>query len=332
MKNIAIAGCGYWGKNLVRNFHRIGALGAVCDSNPDALKKTSALYPDINAFDSFDRLLADNSTEAIVIATPASSHYTLVKKALERGRDVLVEKPFTTSFKEASELAELADKKKLILMVGFTFLYNPAVRKVKEIIDSEELGDIYYIYSRRLNLGIIRKDINVWWNLAPHDISIILYWLSRKACAVSGSGFSFIQKGIEDVVFGNIRFDSGAGAQIHVSWLDPNKTREMVIIGSKKMVIYDDVSADRKVTIYDKGIDKFEDFQTFGQFQLIHRAGDVNIPKIDFREPLEIEAQHFVECIKTKQEALTSARRALPTVKILESVQESIKQGKWIDV
>lgn len=332
MKNIAVVGCGYWGKNLVRNFHRIGALGAVCDSNADTLKKNKTAYPDIALYDNFDKLLSDKSIDGLVIATPAASHYTLVKQALENGKNVLVEKPFTTAYTQAVELAGLADRKKLILMVGFTFLYNPAVRKVKEIIDSKELGDIYYIYSRRLNLGIIRKDINVWWNLAPHDISIIMYWLSKKPVAVSGSGFSFIQKGIEDVVFGNIRFESGAAAQIHVSWLDPNKTREMVIIGSKKMVIYDDVSSDRKVTIYDKGIDKFEDFQTFGQFQLIHRAGDVFIPKIDFKEPLEIEAQHFVECIKTGKEPMTSARQALPSVKVLESVQESINQGKWINL
>jgi len=332
MKNIAIVGCGYWGKNLVRNFHRIGSLGAICDSNHDILSKTGAAYPDVAVYHDIDTVLKNSSLEGVVIATPAASHYAQVKKALEHGKNVLVEKPFTTSHAEALELTELAEKKKLILMVGFTFLYNPAVRKVKEIIDSKELGEIYYVYSRRLNLGIIRKDINVWWNLAPHDISIILYWLSSNVAAVSGSGFSFIQKNIEDVVFGNLRFESGAAAQIHVSWLDPNKTREMVVIGSKKMVIYDDVSADRKVTIYDKGIDKFEDYQTFGQFQLIHRAGDVFIPKIDFKEPLEIEARHFIDCIKTKTEPLTSARRALPSVKILESVQESIKQGKWIDL
>ncbi|MFH1368205.1 MAG: Gfo/Idh/MocA family oxidoreductase [Elusimicrobiota bacterium] len=332
MKNIAIVGCGYWGKNIVRNFQRIGALGAVCDSSPDTLKKAISSYPSLTAFQDFDKLLKDGSIEGIVIATPASSHYDLVKKALQSGKNVLVEKPFTTTYAEAAELTELAAKKNLVLMVGFTFIYNPAVRKVKELIDSKELGEIYYIYSRRLNLGIVRKDINVWWNLAPHDVSIILYWLNRKATSVNGSGFSFIQKGIEDVVFGNIRFDSGAAAQIHVSWLDPNKTREMVVIGSKKMIIYDDVSADRKVTIYDKGIDKFDDFQSFGQFQLIHRAGDVHIPKIDFKEPLEIEAQHFVDCVKNKKEPMTSAVWSLPSVRILEAVQDSIKQGKWIDI
>lgn len=332
MKNIGIVGCGYWGKNLVRNFHRIGALAAACDSSKDILGKLKASYPDVAVYDDFDAMLKDKSVEGVVVATPASSHYGLIKQCIENGKHVLVEKPFTTSYKEAVELTELAEKKKLVLMVGFTFIYNPAVRKVKEIIDSGELGEIYYVYSRRLNLGIIRKDVNVWWNLAPHDVSIILYWLNKKAVSLSGSGHSFIQKGIDDVVFGNIKFESGAGAQIHVSWLDPNKTREMVVIGSKKMVIYNDVSPDMKVTIYDKGIDKFEDFQTFGQFQLIHRAGDVNIPKIDFKEPLELEAKHFVECVKSGKEPLTSARWSLPSVRILEGVQESIKLGKWISI
>lgn len=330
MKNLAVVGCGYWGKNLVRNFYRTGALKTVCDSDAAALKKIKQSHPDVATEQDFGDVLKDGGISGVVIATPASSHYGLIKKALEAGKHVLVEKPFTTSHKEALELAELAEKKKLALMVGFTFLYNPAVRKVKQIIDSGELGEVYYVYSQRLNLGIVRKDVNVWWNLAPHDVSIIHYWLGQEPEAVSGSGFSFIQQGIEDVVSADIKFKSGCGAMIHVSWLDPNKTRKMVVIGSKKMVIYDDVSPDMKVQIYDKGVDKFSDFSTFGQFQLIHRAGDVFIPKIDFKEPLELEAQHFIECVASGKEPLSSARRALPVVKILESVQDSIKQGKWV--
>ena len=330
MKNIAIAGCGYWGKNLVRNFYKTGALKTVCDSSAEALKKTKASYPDIATEQEFSKVLKDPGIEGVVIATPAASHYALIKEALNAGKHVLVEKPFTQSYKEALELTELAESKKLILMVGFTFLYNPAVRKVKEIIDSKELGEIYYIYSQRLNLGIVRKDVNVWWNLAPHDISIIHYWLGQEPKSVSGSGFSFVQKGIEDVVSADIKFESGTGAMVHVSWLDPNKTRKMVIIGSKKMVIYDDVSPDMKVQIYDKGVDKFADFNSFGQFQLIHRAGDIFIPKIDFKEPLEIEGQHFIECMKSGKEPLSSARKSLPIVKILESVQDSIVKQKWI--
>ncbi|MFA5778942.1 MAG: Gfo/Idh/MocA family oxidoreductase [Elusimicrobiota bacterium] len=332
MKNIAVIGCGYWGKNLVRNFHKIGVLHIICDTDEKLLAKLKKNYPDVHCEKTFDNILTDSNISGIVISTPASSHYELVKKSLENGKNVFVEKPFTTSLEEAEELTELAQKKKLILMVGFTFLYNSAVIKVKELIDSGELGDIYYIYSQRLNLGIVRRDVNVWWNLAPHDVSIINYWLNQKAKSVNGIGVSFIQKGIDDFVSANIKFENGTAAVIHVSWLDPHKIRQMTVVGSKKMVIYDDVSSDMKVQIYDKGIDRFDDFQTFGQFQLIHRAGDIFIPKIDFKEPLEIEAAHFVECIKEGKEPLTSARKSLPVVKILEAVQNSIKQGKTINL
>lgn len=331
-QNIAIVGCGYWGKNLVRNFYKLGVLKTICDSDDKLLAKLKKNYPDIQCEKIFDNILTDNNISGIVVSTPASSHYELVKKSLEKEKNVFVEKPFTTSLKQAEELTELAEKKGLILMVGFTFLYNSAVRKVKELIDLGELGKIYYIYSQRLNLGIIRKDVNVWWNLAPHDVSIINYWLNQKAKFVNGLGVSFIQNRIEDFVSANIKFENGTAAVIHVSWLDPHKIRQMTVVGSKKMVIYDDVSSDMKVQIYDKGIDRFEDFQTFGQFQLIHRAGDIFIPKIDFKEPLEIEAMHFIECIKEGKEPLTSARKSLPVVQILEAVQNSIKQGKTVNL
>ncbi|MDD5687992.1 MAG: Gfo/Idh/MocA family oxidoreductase [Elusimicrobia bacterium] len=332
MKNIAVVGCGYWGKNLVRNFYKLGVLSAVCDTDKQSLGKLKKDYPDINCINDFNVILDDDSIKGVIISTPASSHYELVKKSLEHRKNVFVEKPFTTSLKEAKELVEIAETRKLILMIGFTFLYNAAVRKVKEIIDSGELGDIYYIYSQRLNLGIARKDINVWWNLAPHDVSIILYWLSKKVKLVSGFGVSFIQKGIEDIVSANIKYESGPAAFIHVSWLDPHKIRKMTIVGSKKMVVYDDVSSDMKIQIYDKGIDRFDDFHSFGQFQLIHRAGDIFIPKIDFKEPLEIEALHFLECIREGKEPFTSGKKSLPVVKILEEVQNSIKKGCTINL
>ncbi|MBN1384073.1 MAG: Gfo/Idh/MocA family oxidoreductase [Elusimicrobia bacterium] len=332
MKNIAIIGCGYWGKNLVRNFYKLGVLNTVCDSDDNLLNKLKENYPDIKCEKNFNKILSDKNIAGVVISTPASSHYELVKKSLENGKNVLVEKPFTTSVKEAEELVKLAKNKKLILMVGFTFLYNAAVIKVKEIIDSGELGDIYYVCSQRLNLGIVRKDVNAWWNLAPHDVSIILYWISQKVKFVSGFGISFLQKGIEDVVTANIKFDNLPAAFIHVSWLNPSKVRQMAVIGSKKMAIYDDVSTDRKVQVYDKGVDKFEDFNSFDQFQLIHRAGDVYVPKIDFKEPLEIEAKHFVDCIKNKKQPFTSGEKSLPVVNVLEGVEKSIKQGKTINL
>lgn len=327
MKNIAVVGCGYWGKNLVRNFYKLGVLNAVVDANKNQIEKIKKDFPDLNYTDSLENVLEDKNIKGIVISTPASSHYELVKRSLVCGKNVFVEKPFAMSYAEAEELVRIAKKQNLILMVGFTFLYNTAVRKVKEIIESGELGDIYYIYSQRLNLGIARKDINVWWNLAPHDVSIIHYWFPEKVDFVQGFGVSFIQKEIEDMVTANIKFKSGQSAFVHVSWLDPHKIRLMTIVGSKKMVVYDDVSSDMKIRIFDKGIDRFEDFHSFGQFQLIHRAGDILIPKIDFKEPLETEAMHFVECLNYKKEPLTSGEKSLPVVTILEAVQNSIKQG-----
>jgi predicted dehydrogenase len=332
MKNIAIVGCGYWGKNLVRNFYKLGVLNTVVDTDEKQLGKMKKDFPDLNYATNLEKILEDKNIIGAVISTPASSHYELVKKSLFCGKNVLVEKPFAMSCLEAEELVRIAKKQNLILMVGFTFLYNAAVRKVQELIESGELGDIYYIYSQRLNLGIARKDINVWWNLAPHDVSIIHYWFPEKVDFVQGFGVSFIQKEIEDMVTANIKFKSGQSAFVHVSWLDPHKIRLMTVVGSKKMVVYDDVSTDMKIQIFDKGIDRFEDFHSFGQFQLIHRAGDILIPKIDFKEPLETQAGHFVECLNEKKEPFTSGEKSLPVVRILESVQNSIKKGNRVDL
>lgn len=331
MKNIAVVGSGYWGKNLVRNAHKRGMLHTVCDPSDKARAAVEAAYPGVRCVKEFSHVLADSSVAGIIIATPASTHYELTKQALNAGKHVMVEKPFTESGRQAEELVALAAQKKLVLMVGFTFLYNNAVRKVKSLIDSGELGDIRYIYSQRLNLGIVRKDVDVWWNLAPHDISIINYWLGVEPEAAGGSGVSFIQPGIADVVTSTIRYRSGAAAFIHVSWIDPGKIRRMTVVGSKKMVVYDDADPDMKVQIFDKGVDKFEDFNTFGQFQLIHRAGDIYIPKIDFDEPLATECAHFAECISSGAEPFTSGRKALPVVRVLEAVSLSMKKNSALE-
>lgn len=331
MKNVAVVGSGYWGKNLVRNAHKLGLLHTVCDPNDKARSSVAAAYPGIRCVKTFAEVIDDTAINGVIIATPASTHYELVKQALNAGKHVMVEKPFTETAGQAEELVTLAERRKLVLMVGFTFLYNTAVRKVKSLIDSGELGDIRYIYSQRLNLGIVRKDVDVWWNLAPHDISIINYWLGDQPVSAGGSGVSFIQPGIADVVTSTIRYRSGAAAFIHVSWIDPGKIRRMTVVGSKKMVVYDDADPDMKVQIFDKGVDKFEDFNTFGQFQLIHRAGDIHIPKIDFDEPLAVECAHFAECIGTGAEPLTSGRNALPVVRVLEAVATSMKNNSALE-
>jgi predicted dehydrogenase len=260
-----------------------------------------------------------------VIATPVASHFELAMKALAAGKHVLVEKPMTTSVEEVEQIGNLAKEKSLIAMVGHTFLYNAAVRYVKQLIDSGNLGDIRYIYCQRINLGRIRSDVDALWNLAPHDISIIQYWLGDpEPLSISRSGMAYVQKGIDDVVFLNVAYPKNIMANIHVSWLDPHKIRKMTVVGSKKMVVYDDI-ADNKIAIYDKGIDRMAvlgqnmDFDDPGTFSFNHRSGDVLLPKITWQEPLKVEIEHFVDCIQNGTECITDVGHAKKVVQILST-------------
>lgn len=331
--NVAIIGLGYWGPNLVRNFARLtdATLYAVCDMRAEALSSIGRQYPAAQLTTNYAQLLHDPKVDAVVVATPVANHYTLVKEALNAGKHVLVEKPLATTSSQCLELVELADRQNKVLMVGHVFLYNAAVRKLKSIIQSGELGQIYYIYSSRLNLGRVRQDVNALWNFAPHDISIVLHLLDMVPAQVNARGFSFIQPGIEDVVFVTLNFPNGTGVNIHLSWLDPRKMRLMTVVGSEKMVIYDDVSADAKIQIYDKGVTKqpadqsLGDFKSFGEFQLLLRAGDVLIPKVDFVEPLKLECQHFVDCINSGDQPISDGREGWRVVQVLEAAQRSIE-------
>lgn len=332
MQNLHIAqlGAGYWGPNLIRNFVQLDDVTdfTVCDLDSVRLDKIKKQYPQIKVTRSADEVMQNPAIDAVVVATPAASHYEIAKRVLLSGKHVMVEKPLAMNSKEANDLIALAKESQKILMVGHTFLFNTAVIKAKEYIDKGELGDIYYILSQRLNLGRVRHDVNAMWNLAPHDISIILYWLGETPSHISAKGLTFLQDGIEDVVFMDLDFPSGRAAHIHVSWLDPSKTRKMVVVGSKKMLVYDDTSADAKIMIFDKGIDKkhiirdLPDIESFGQFQLMQRTGDIYIPKIDFREPLGLECKHFIECVKNGYLPLTSGENGLAVVDILEKAQQ----------
>lgn len=338
MPNLHIAqlGAGYWGPNLIRNFVQLDDVTdfTVCDLDAVRLDKIKKQYPRIKVTQSADEVMNNPDIDALVVATPAVSHYEIAKRALLSGKHVMVEKPLAMNSKEAGDLIAIAKEKQKILMVGHTFLFNAAVIKAKEYIDKGELGDIYYILSQRLNLGRVRQDVNAMWNLAPHDISIILYWLGEKPSRISAKGLTFLQKGIEDVVFMGLDFPSGRAAHIHVSWLDPSKTRKMVVVGSKKMLVYDDASADAKLVIFDKGIDKkhiireLPDIDSFGQFQLMQRSGDIYIPKVDFKEPLGIECKHFIACIKNGQVPVTSGENGLAVVSVLEEAQAGLNQQK----
>lgn len=332
MLKIAQIGAGYWGPNLIRNFLQLPDVEmTVCDLNEARLKKITSQYPKVKTTTSSAEVFGDKIIEAVVIALPAAMHFEYAKKALLAGKHVLVEKPLTMNTKDAKELIAIAGNQNKILMVGHTFLYNSAVRKVKEYIENDELGEIYYIFSQRVNLGKVRNDVNALWNLAPHDISIILYWLGEQPSHVSAKGVAFIQEGIEDVAFVSLDFPSGKLAHLHVSWLDPHKIRKMVIVGSKKMLVYDDVSADAKITLYDKGIDKknvhaeLPDIESFGNFQLMQRSGDVLIPKLDFKEPLSLECADFVESITSGKQPLSDGINGYNVINVLESAQESLK-------
>jgi len=327
MLKIAQIGVGYWGPNILRNLmeNKRCRVTAVVDLALERRDYVHRLYPAIKVTENIDEALQDRDTDAIVIATPVASHFNLALRALTAGKHVLVEKPMARSVAEVEEIGKMAAKKKRVAMAGHTFLFNAAVRYVKKLIDSGDLGSIRYIYSHRLNLGRIRTDVDALWNFAPHDISIIQYWLNNATpLSVVKRGVDFIQKGIDDVVFMNILYPDKIMANIHVSWLDPNKVRSMTVVGSKKMVVYDDV-ADNKVAIYDKGIDRMAvlgkdmdyDNQRFPAFN--YRSGDVLLPKIDFQEPLKVEIDHFIDCIEQGVQCITGIEHAKKVIAILAS-------------
>ncbi|HEU5318239.1 MAG TPA: Gfo/Idh/MocA family oxidoreductase [Chloroflexota bacterium] len=340
---VGVVGAGYWGPNLIRNLAELprSPLAAVADRDPARLEYVRARYPRVRLHDSLEALLDDGEVSAVVLATPAELHERHALAALEAGKHVFVEKPLATTSAGCERLAAEAERRGLRLMVGHTFLHNDAVRWVKERVGSGELGEVLYLYSRRLNLGQIRQDVNVVWNLAPHDISIMLYLTGQRPVRVSCHGQSYLQKGVEDVAVLVLEFDktsSGArrSAHVHVSWLDPNKVREVVVVGSKKMVVYDDVDADHMIRVYDKGFDRRpaqegtdprERLETFGEFKLWQRWGDLTVPKLRVSEPLRNEMTHFVRCVETGERPLTDAANGLEVVRVLEAADESLKRG-----
>ena len=326
MLKIAQIGVGYWGPNLLRNLVTNQNISVKMAADRSEERRTFIInkYPDIRVTDNSDLIFKDNDINAVVIATPVKSHFDLTMQALESGKHVLVEKPMATNINQVKKIGQLANKKNLIAMVGHTFLFNNAVRYVKKLIDNGELGDIRYIYSQRVNLGRIRNDVDALWNFAPHDISIIQYWLNEPQPLESTlSGMDYVQKGINDVVFMNIKYPGNIMANIHVSWLDPHKIRRMTVVGSKKMVVYDDI-AENKITIYDKGIDRLAilgehmDFDDHNNYKFIYRSGDKSIPKIKWTEPLKLEIEHFVDCIINGVPCMADAKHAEKVVNILD--------------
>jgi predicted dehydrogenase len=326
MIDIAVVGAGAWGKNHIRVFFEMPnvRLKYICDQDRTKLLALKKTYPQSMIVQELSPILLDSEVRGVVVASSAHSHYSLTKEILLAGKDVLVEKPMALNLKNAEEMMEIAEKKKGILMVGHLLIYHPVVDRLKAMMTSGELGKIYYIYTQRVNLGIIRKDENALLSFAPHDLSVILHLFEEEPTIVSAHGESYIQSGIEDVVFLNLRFADGKVANIHLSWLDPHKLRKITIVGSKKMVVFDDMEPSEKLKIYDKGVGS-SSYKTYGEY-LGLRFGDITIPGIKMVEPLRAEAEHFIQCIESRKKPMTGGQEGLNVVKIIIAAQQSLKE------
>ena len=330
---VAVVGFGYWGPNVARNFASSEStdLRVVCDRDDAARNRASSLHPLARVTADWDELLADESIEAVAVALPVPLHYRFALEALSAGKHVLVEKPLAQSMAECRELVDEAKRRDRVLMAGHTFEFNAAVEAVRGYIERGELGEPYYVAMQRTNLGIVRRDENAMWSLAPHDISILCRWLGHRPVSVNATGVAHLQPGVHDVVFMTIEFEGGVLGHVHCSWLHPHKVRQATIVGSRKMALYDDVSADEKVRLYDKGIVRQElehpslgRYQDFARFQMLARAGDVLIPKIEFTEPLAAQVTHFADCVRTGAEPRSGGESGARVVAVLEAAQRSL--------
>jgi predicted dehydrogenase len=325
MITVGVVGVGYWGPKIVRNFYEMpdAKLSWVVDKDGERLARIKAQYPAIEIGQSFEDLLKTD-VQAVVVATPVATHYRMVKAALLAGKHVMVEKPLTANADESRELALLADQLGLTLMVGHTFEYNAAIRALREIIASGELGEIYYVDCARLNLGLFQRDINVLWDLAPHDVSILLYILQADPIAVSARGGANVRPGIHDIAYMELQFPNNTLAHVHVSWLDPCKVRRVTIVGSKKMVVCNDVADAEKIRVYDKGVERPYETDRYTDFHLAYRYGNVTIPYIPPREPLRTQCEHFVECVRTGARPQSNAWVGHRVVSILAQADASL--------
>ena len=326
---IGIIGCGYWGPNLIRNFAALpdAEVRMVCDLSAERLGHIRQLYSNVTTTADAQAVIDDPLIDAVVIATPVRHHFGLARRALEANKHVLIEKPMAATVAECAELNAIAEERALTLMVGHTFLYSPVVRRIKEIVDSGELGDILYISSRRLNLGLFQHDINVAWDLAPHDLSMILYWLGEHPIAVNCQGRAHLTHDIEVLTNMSLAFASGRFATIHSSWIDPSKVREMTIVGRNKMAVYDDTEPLDKLKIYDKRVEAPPHYDTFAEFQYSYHYGGMAAPFVQQAEPLRLECQDFLECIRTGAQPQSSGRQGQRVVEILEASSVSLRSG-----
>jgi predicted dehydrogenase len=317
---VAVVGAGYWGVNHVRNFHELGALETVCDSSQESLSRIASQYQGVRIEPDFERVLGDPSIRGLVIATPAETHCRLASAALEAGKDVLVEKPLTLDVNEGRQLVELARKCDRILMVGHLLEYHPAVIRLRALISSGALGELRYIYSSRLNLGKVRREENILWSFAPHDIAIILRLVGAAPTRVAATGGTYLQPRIADVTMTNLEFKTGVRAHIFVSWLHPYKEQRLVVVGSRRMVVFDDVRKEGKLTVYDQGIEIVNG-------EAVTRKNDGVEESIESSEPLREECLHFLRCIETRQQPLTDGESGLQVLRVLDAAEQSLSAG-----
>src|SRR3989338_8614632 len=336
MVNVGVIGCGYWGPNLIRNFSQIEDCSVIgcADLSQDRLKHISKAFPKIKTMTDHKELLNDDEIDAIAIVTPVSTHFKLAKEALEKGKHVLIEKPITATSDEARILIDLAKEKNKVLMVDHTFEYSGPVSKIKELIDNGDLGEIYTVDMVRVNLGLFQQDINIIWDLAPHDISVLIYMLGGMPSSVRAIAESYIQPKVEDSAYITLKFKSKTMANLHVSWLDPCKIRRTTLVGSKKMLVYDDIELSEKIKVYDKGVTfetidkaKPKHWDSYKEFQYMYRDGNINIPKVDLKEPLRSMTEHFVDCIKSGKQPRSDGNSGLQVVKVIEAAQLSLKNN-----
>jgi predicted dehydrogenase len=335
--SVGVVGCGYWGPNLVRNFveNEAAELRWVCDRDARRLERVARRFPAARASADYEELLRDAKLDAVVVATPVATHYDFVRRALEAGKHVLVEKPFTASVREAEELIETADARGLVLMVDHTFIYTGAVRKIKEIVEAGEIGDLLYFDSVRINLGLFQHDVNVVWDLAPHDLSIMDYVVGREPAALSATGSCHIQPGIENIAYVQLRFDDSLIANFHFNWLSPVKIRRTLIAGSRQMIVYDDVEPSEKVRVYDSGVtrggDSGADVEETYKTLISYRTGDVWVPKLDPTEALHYVCAEFLGAVRDSRPTRSDGAAGLRVVRLLEAAQRSINEGgRWI--
>ena len=327
--NVGVVGCGYWGPNLVRNFRSLQdcSLKAMCDLSEDRLRHLKSLYPEVQGITDYQRMLEEVELDAVVIAAPVRFHFSLAKASLLAGKHTLIEKPMAASVAECEELVEIAERMGLVLMVGHTFLYSAPVKKIVEIVRRGDIGEIRSINARRLNLGLFQKDINVAWDLAPHDLSIVLHVLGESPHTVNCQGNAHVTPGIEDVTNISLSFPNNRFATIQSSWLEPRKVREMTIVGSRRMIVYDDLQSQQAIRVYDVRVDRPPHYDTFAEFQYAYHYGDSYIPYVRLEEPLKAECQHFLDCIRDGTTPLTDGRAGLEVVRILEASTASLRNN-----